>query len=540
MLKHSYKLLQMIYPVLGVLVVAMLLLTSDVSTADARSKQSGVFGTVVKIHGDHEALDVATRRGVITLEVTDKTKVRGKSKRFDVYDIAKGMTVAGYYYRGDDEDDEELVAGNLTFHQKKDKKKKKHEHVIGVVVDTDDDDIVVETIDGEEVTVDVGEVEQPEDDPVEDGDMVVVVVEEDPDTGDLTATALETAQSTIDRLNDAISHELSVAQQSLLKIRLEETASIHLTRLYDRLDEIEAETRAQVQAAYDEFESNYRATLAGHRIESSFIQITGLVVAVSKNRIVVENEFGNKAWIFTLTNETVIHDEFGGDITFWGIDLADRVEVFATPVGENQNPHADRIFVISAPEGGAGGDPEPEGDGPIKGEIVVVEDGDDGTIVVIETPDGDETVEIPEDTTVVVDGEEQSAEDLEPGQEVVVEVGDDGFSAEEVDASTPDPDDESENNDGENSNSSGGSGSALSLIGIISSITESGYLLDDVYFEYDPGLEQPGDLEVGSEVEFDVTKDPSGKWKINQLGKKNNGQGNGNSNAGGNGNGNNP
>jgi len=521
MLKPSYKLLPIIYPVLGVLVVVMLLFTSDVSTADAHSKKSGVFGTVVKIHGDHEALDVATRRGVITLEVTDKTRVRGKSKRFDIDDITKGMTVAGYYYRGNGDDGEELVAGNLTFHQKKDKKKKKHEHVIGVVVDTDDDDIVVETNDGEEVTVDVGEVEQPEDDPVEDGDMVVVVVEEDPDTGDLTATALETAQSTIDRLNDAISHELSVAQQSLLKIRLEETASIHLTRLYDRLDEIEVETRAKIQAAYNEFESNYRATLAGHRIESSFIQITGLVVAVSKNRIVVENEFGNKAWIFTLTNETVIHDEFGGDITFWGIDLADRVEVFATPVGENQNPHADRIFVISAPEGGAGGDPEPEGDGPIKGEIVVVEDGDDGTIVVIETPDGDETVEIPGDTTVVVDGEEQSADDLEPGQEIVVEVGDDGFSAEEVDASTPDPDEGNQSEDNQSDSSDEPTGTALTLRGIINSITESGYVLDEVYFDFDPNLVLPDGLGIGSEIEFEVVRDSSGTWKINQLGRKN-------------------
>ena len=67
----------------------------------------------------------------------------------------------------------------------------------------------------------------------DEGSLIVIVVETDPDTGAVDAQAIRTAEQTFTRLSAAIDHEISLAQEQLLKIRMSKTASVHLTRLYD-------------------------------------------------------------------------------------------------------------------------------------------------------------------------------------------------------------------------------------------------------------------------------------------------------------------
>lgn len=488
------------------MVIAMVLTmfgsTNSNSVAYAKAQKTAMFGTVVSTP-ENGTFDVASRDGVITLTIDEKTKLTGKSMRdrLEISDIVAGMSVTGYYV----EDKNRLTAGRLSF--VKPVEQKSFEHVVGVVIEDTGGTLIVNTTDGEQFEITPSD--NPTDDPVEAGSLIAVVVEKDPETGQLDALAVRSAQQTVDRLSAAISHEISLAQQNLLKTRMSETASVHLTRLYQTLDEIKAETQAKIEAALAEFQANYGVTLEENLLEPVLIEITGKVLAANGKTMVVAYKGNGRRTYFDVAGDVVI-ELFDGSISTISAVVGNYVIVTATPRTSTTDAIAHYVKVVPAPENGNSG--KNKNDDTITGTIVLVENGksDTSKIIVVEQPDGtDEVVSVTSDTVITVDGDEQGGDGLEPGQEVEITLGDDGFSADEVDAGsagdplptdtpvvTPAPPVE------------------YRIIGKVRSFDGSGVILDSVHLFLDDSSPLADPIVVGEEIELRVIVDEDGRLII--------------------------
>ena len=230
----------------AVLFVALVIAPS-IPTASAGKEKIAVFGTVFGTP-QSDRIDVATRSGLLTLTIDEDTKISGKKRRVKFSDVEAGMTVAGYYVESDDGP----VAVKLKFVARK--QKTSYEHVIGVILEINGSVVTVKTYDGEVIEIDYTNVDGGLN--AELGSLVAMVVEHDAATGQYTATALQTAKETVERLSKSIGYEISAAQRELLRIRMSETAAVHMTRLYETLDEIKIETQAKINAAYAEFQTS--------------------------------------------------------------------------------------------------------------------------------------------------------------------------------------------------------------------------------------------------------------------------------------------
>lgn len=486
--------------VVAMFAVAFVVFTSE-STAEAKGKRLAVFGTATGSVVDGH-LEVATRKGVIGLTITDKTKIDRKRHTIRVNEVTAGASVTGYYT----EDEGELIAGKLTFKERKPSKIFKH--LIGVVIDKKKDKITVQTTDGDEVEIDTQD--NPSDDPADEGSLVVTVVETDTETGDTDAVAVRTAEQTIARLNDAINHEITLAQEKLLKVRMSETASVHLTRLYETLDEIQAEAQQKIEAAFAEFQSNYTTTLDDHLIAPPLVEISGRVLSRNPDLLVISaNGNGRRSYVLVSPDvEVELLDGSAGEIA--DVIPNSWVNVLALPQTQISSPIAQVVTVIPSPpppgnsNGNGSNGRNNQEDETITGTIVVVDNGNSGTqrVIVVDNPDGSEEV-----AGVTDDTEITGEEDLAPGQEVEVTLEEDGFSAEEVvvvssptDPATPEP--------------TSTPPTEYKLTGKIRELSVSGVILDNVYLTLDSTTTPDEPLEVGQEIQFTVIVDDQGRWMV--------------------------
>ena len=237
----SIKLLVLI----GAATLALVIFSSGDYVAEAKAERIAIFGTAMDAPHDGILL-VATRSGVINLTITSDTVINSKKGYITLSQVQSGSQVVGYFY----EESDQQIAAKLAF--KKRNAKSNQKHLIGVVVEKKGKKLTIQTTDGEEVEVEVEVSESPTDDPTTEGSLVVSVVEENEDTGALDALGLRTAEETIARLNEAIDHEITLAQAKLLKVRMSETASVHLTRLYATLDEIQAEAEEKSEEKHND------------------------------------------------------------------------------------------------------------------------------------------------------------------------------------------------------------------------------------------------------------------------------------------------
>jgi hypothetical protein len=424
-LSHPHKKTARTFTMLIVATALLLALLSSSATVDAKGERKAVFGTAVTAAAS-DSIDVATRDGIITLIINDETKIDSKKHRKKFDKVSAGDSVTGYYT----EDEGVFTAIKLSFKPRKPEKKTRH--VVGVVVDKDDDTLTVLTPEGE--TVEVTPTDDPDNDPTEPGSLIITVVEEDIESGDLDAAAVVTAKQTIARLNEAIDHDITLAQSNLLKIRMSETASIHLTQLYETLDDIKAEAKAKIEAAFNEFQTNYTETLEENLLEPPLINIAGLVLQKSATQIVVRNDGGQRSFIQVPTDVQVELLD-GSTGVFNDVNINLRVDVSATPQTTTSSPVARIIRILPIPESpdnsgendtGANGN---DSDDTLVGTIVVVTPSSDGThtIIVVANSDGPDTATaITESTILTGDGE------LLPDVNVEVTLESDGFTASEV------------------------------------------------------------------------------------------------------------
>ncbi|MCI0804727.1 MAG: hypothetical protein J4N96_09790 [Chloroflexi bacterium] len=450
-------------------------------TASAAEVKTAIFGTVAALP-KRDRIDIATRSGVISLKIEEATIIRGRTGELKFSLVDLGMTVAGYYV----EKKKGPVAVTLTFVNRT--QIRIFEHVVGVIIERNRSTITVRTFTGELVVI---ELAGDGSDQTEVGSLIATVVERDATTGELTSTALQTAQETVKRLSESIDYEISLAQRELLKIRMSEMATVHMTRLHETLSEINVDTQARIRAAYTEFQASYEATMKEVASDSITVQMTGTVLSVFASELHVESLTDGTRWSFGVTDSTVVELSGGAAGTIADIVAGQTVEVDAIPISPVDWPIANVIRVV--PDDVPAPTPVPTDD-TITGTIVLV---DSGTVVVVVLDDGtDGAAGLNEDTVVIVDGEQLSVDELEAGQEVQIILADDGFSAQEVTATAP------------------VAAPEYTLIGILRSINEFGVVLDGVQLTLDNFATTWDASTIGQQVELRFYVDDEGRLVV--------------------------
>ena len=450
-------------------------------TASAAEDKTAIFGTVAALP-KRDRIDIATRSGVISLKIEEATIIRGRTGELKFSLVDLGMTVAGYYV----EKKKGPVAVTLAFVNRT--QIRIFEHVVGVIIERNRSTITVRTFTGELVVI---ELAGDGSDQTEVGSLIATVVERDATTGELTSTALQTAQETVKRLSESIDYEISLAQRELLKIRMSEMATVHMTRLHETLSEINVDTQARIRAAYTEFQASYEATMKEVASDSITVQMTGTVLSVFASELHVESLTDGTRWSFGVTDSTVVELSGGAAGTIADIVAGQTVEVDAIPISPVDWPIANVIRVV--PDDVPAPTPVPTDD-TITGTIILV---DSGTVVVVVLDDGtDGAAGLNEDTVVIVDGEQLSVDELEAGQEVQIILADDGFSAQEVTATAPATNPE------------------YTLIGTLRSINEFGVVLDGVQLTLDNFSTTWDASTIGQQVELRFYVDDEGRLVV--------------------------
>ena len=450
-------------------------------TASAAEVKTAIFGTVAALP-KRDRIDIATRSGVISLKIDEATIIRGRTGELKFSLVDAGMTVAGYYV----EKKKGPFAVTLAFVNRT--QIRIFEHVVGVIIERSRSTITVRTFTGELVVI---ELAGDGSDQTEVGSLIATVVERDATTGELTSTALQTAQETVKRLSESIDYEISLAQRELLKIRMSEMATVHMTRLHETLSEINVDTQARIRAAYTEFQASYEATMKEVASDSITVQMTGTVLSVFASELHVESLTDGTRWSFGVTDSTVVELSGGAAGTIADIVAGQTVEVDAIPISPVDWPIANVIRVV--PDDVPAPTPVPTDD-TITGTIVLV---DSGTVVVVVQDDGtDGAAGLNEDTVVIVDGEQLSVDELEAGQEVQIILADDGFSAQEVTAAAP------------------VAAPEYTLIGILRSINEFGVVLDGVQLTLDNFATTWDASTIGQQVELRFYVDDEGRLVV--------------------------
>ena len=487
----SIKLLVLI----GAATLALVIFSSGDYVAEAKAERIAIFGTAMDAPHDGILL-VATRSGVINLTITSDTVINSKKGYITLSQVQSGSQVVGYFY----EESDQQIAAKLAF--KKRNAKSNQKHLIGVVVEKKGKKLTIQTTDGEEVEVEVSE--SPTDDPTTEGSLVVSVVEENEDTGALDALGLRTAEETIARLNEAIDHEITLAQAKLLKVRMSETASVHLTRLYATLDEIQAEAEEKIQAAYQQFETNYTTALDENLISPPLVTISGKVLTKEAGLIVIaKNGNGRRSYV-VVSSDVEVELVDGSSGTFLDVLRDGYVEVLALPQTAISSPVAKLIKMIPSPPSPGNSGNSNGNNQTITGTIVLVANGNSNTnpVIVIDNQGGpDGAAEITPDTVIT------GGDALEPGQEVEVTLGDDGFSADGVEVVSQDdqPTDPIV---------TPGPPPQYTLIGKVREVSVAGVILDDVFLTIIDTSPTTDPLTVGQEIQFTVEVDEDGRFVI--------------------------
>lgn len=500
----------------AILAIALVLVlaetfTSSSDTVLAASKKYSVFGTVTSAPQNGQ-LDVATRHGTITLVIDDHTKIKGKhgKKKAKLKDVQAGMSVVGYYT----EEDDGPVAKNLTFVARN--TRNSFNHVIGVVLYWNGDSITVKTPEGEQVEFEIPEESEQAD--VEQGSMIAASLQQDEETGQLESTALVTAQATIEKLAEAIDNEIGIAQQQLLKVRMSETATVHLTRLYETLDEIRADTQAKIAAAYAKYQAAYDETLKATASEPVTLQVVGQITAASGTGVTVQSDTDATEWNLVVSNTTAINLADGTPGTLADIQPGQTVEVTVNAATADVGSIAIAINILPTPVPDANAPVNPSDD-TITGTIVLVENGTseiDTVLVVTQSDGSDSATSVTSDTVVSVNGEVVSAEDLEAGQVVEITLEDDGFSAREIQAiPNTNPDQTSTPTSvSVTTDSPGVSTVEYTLIGRLRALVDGGVVLDEVTLLMGDGMMTLDPSSIGQQVKLRAVLDGSGRWTV--------------------------
>ncbi len=280
---------------------------------------------------------------------------------------------------------------------------------------------------------------------------------------------------------------------------------MHLTRLYETLDDIQAEAQAKIEAAFAEFQASYTTTLNENLIAPPLVQITGKIIQRDPGRIVIAAKGNGRRSTVLIPDDAKIKTLNGDDGAWIDLNLESYVEIMAIPQSATSSPIAQSIKIVPAPNSSGNGNGNGNDDDVITGTVIVVDIGNSGKqkVIVVNNPDGsDGAAKVTPDTIVTGDDD-----GLETGQVVEITLGDDGFTAETVKVvSTPDT--------SSTATPVPGPPIEYTIRGVIRAFSGNGVILDDVFLTLDSVMSDSDPMTVGEQIQFKVIIDENGNWSV--------------------------
>lgn len=404
------------------------------ANADDDEKR-GMSGTVMSVSST--SLRVAVRSGLKTIFVDANTVIKRGREDIPLSDVAPGDRISA---RIESLPSDLLLATKIKVRGKS--TDKQVQHLTGVVIERDTNSFRLASRNGKSVEIEVEEGQEPP----SVADVVTTIVENDLATGRIKAKQIDRVEKIVERLERSLSKQVDKAKAAVLKKIIDESARQHLDTLNQTLDQVEDEAKEKISAALTKFRTDYAAV--AERVGNDLPQESyeGVIAEISTSAITVASSAGNGTRTFAVGADTAI--VLDGTDNASTLDLLPGQSVIVSFLPSIDGSDAD-VLALSIEVLPPALPPivadivDDLSDDVIQGDITVVEDGDatDPDVVIIEEDGSGDTVgvEVTDDTQITVDGTPGTTEDIEPGQQVEVTVGDDGVTAETVVITTDEP-----------------------------------------------------------------------------------------------------
>ncbi len=482
-----------------------------------------VFGVVIK-GGSKDILTLATEDGVRPIKITSNTKLGRDGKVVKFNDIVPGEQVAATVQK---QRDGARIAIRVKLHPGA-KAPPAVTHVTGIIVESKGDKVTLSQKDGKQTTVEVPSgTEIPK-----VAEAVTIVARKDGDY--LEATYIERVESTVKRLQDALSKEVDEARQALLKELVKKGSEAHLSALNSALDRIHSEARKQIEEAFQQFRISYSNLAADIGAGTPQVTTDGTVIEVSGGQVTVAPSGGGDPATFivqpvdtvvTVGGDTAsISDIVPGQQVTVAVDSANGGQVSGKPVATSVEVTPPLAATAAVFDTGA-----LDATSPVEGTIVSVDLAPglarSAAVVLIADPEtgGQSAAVIDASTVVTVNGATADPAQLEPGQDVKAQMAPDGVTAEQVVASDPapavdpDPDPAAAATAAPAGSSSGGTGSETVILqGTLTSTDGGTWVISSVTIG--PGtLAVEGDMQPGKKVKIIERTNPDGSKSLVAL-----------------------
>ena len=315
--------------ILGIVLLTLALaLAASSGTAGAagprQSPQTGIFGEVVVITGDHPRavageIDIIleTPNGPVEITANPDTEIRVPGlEQPTVDDIPLGSAVAVLAANG------QAVSILVIPVQPV-----RSRHFTGIVTGVGEDGVVdIQDADGRKIS------SPSAGDPsiLKPGDLVTAVLEQDLSTGSLLITGLDGALDNLKRIEAALEQAektQAAGKLSALRQRLNENADRHLTLAQDVLAGTDSSRHSQFQERLTKAQNAYARGMSRFGAGKPSATVSGIVTSIDLNRkLLTVQPSGLPAVQVIIDGATAIRFQ-GRDISFSRLDLANRVQV---------------------------------------------------------------------------------------------------------------------------------------------------------------------------------------------------------------------
>ena len=311
--------------VLLTLILALIATTGTAGSAGPRqSPQTGIFGEVVGITGDHPRavagetdITLDTANGPVEITANPGTAIRVPGlEQPTVNDIPLGSAVAVLAANG------QAVSILVIPVQPV-----RSRHFTGIVTGVGEDGVIdIQDADGRTISsVSAG-------DPsiLKPGDLVTAVLEQDLSTGSLLITGLDRALDNLKRIEVALERAektQAAGKLSALRQRLNENADRHLTLAQDVLAGTDPSRHSQFQERLTEAQNAYARGMSRFGAGKPSATVSGIVTSIGLERKLLTVQPSRLPAVQVIIDGATAIRFQGRDISFSRLDLANRVQV---------------------------------------------------------------------------------------------------------------------------------------------------------------------------------------------------------------------
>ena len=311
--------------VLLTLILALIATTGTAGAAGPRqSPQTGIFGEVVGITGDHPRavagevdITLNTANGPVEITANPGTAIRVPGlEQPTVDDIPLGSAVAVLAANG------QAVSILVIPVQPV-----RSRHFTGIVTGVGEDGVVdIQDAGGRTIS----SVSASDPSILKPGDLVTAVLEQDLSTGSLLITGLDRALDNLQRIEVALERAekaRAAGKLSALRQRLNENADRHLTLAQDVLAGTDSSRHSQFQERLTEAKNAYARGMSRFGAGKPSATVSGIVTSIDIERKLLTVQPSRLPAVQVIIDGATAIRFQGRDISFSRLDLANRVQV---------------------------------------------------------------------------------------------------------------------------------------------------------------------------------------------------------------------